>query len=332
MLFRAIAFFLSFLVLAGSSGVCAQGAPLKYTAEGNSPELLATYEAWFGHQSHIAVGYSSDDEHVLRDQIDRAKRMGIGAFVVDWYGDRQPYIDRNYAELQKLAAKQHFQIAMMYDVSGVRNGDTNQVIADLTMFHSLYLQPHAPGHKAYLTFENRPVIFVFPAGIETDWDRVRAAVNQWDPAPLLIGENIPGKYVNDFDGFYPWISPGPKGWSADGNNWGEDYLSSFYQQAVKHADKIIVGGAWASFDDSKASWGENRHIAARCGQTLRDTMNLWRRYVPAGQTIPFVMIETWNDYEEGSAIEGGIPACAGQPAPKSLQAEEQANPTPPGAR
>lgn len=329
MVFRAIAFIAFSLLASGSAA--AQPTPLKYTAQGNSPELLATYEGWFGHQSHIAVGYSSDDEHVLRGQIDRAKKMGISAFVVDWYGDRQPYIDRNYALLQKLAAKQHFQIAMMYDVSGVRNGDTNQVIADLTMFHSLYLQPHATGHKAYLMFENRPVIFVFPAGIEIDWDRVRATVNQWDPAPLLIGENIPGKYANDFDGFYPWISPGPKGWSADGNNWGEDYLSGFYQQAMKHAaDKIIVGGAWASFDDSRASWGENRHIAARCGQTLRDTMNLWRRYVPAGQAIPFLMIETWNDYEEGSAIEGGIPACAGQPAPKSLQAEEQ-NPPPPPA-
>ena len=34
---------------------------LKYTAAGKSPEVLATYEAWFGHPRHISVGYSSHD-------------------------------------------------------------------------------------------------------------------------------------------------------------------------------------------------------------------------------------------------------------------------------
>jgi hypothetical protein len=77
----------------------------------------------------------------------------------------------------------------------------------------------------------------------------------------------------------------------------------------KHSDKIIVGGAWASFDDSKASWSLNRHMSARCGQTFKDTFDFWRKYFPADDPIPFVMIETWNDYEEGSAIEPGIPSC-----------------------
>lgn len=320
---------MAILLLAGACPAPAQTAPLQYTAEGNSPELLAAYEAWFGGPSHIAVGYSSDDPATLQRQIDQAKGMGIGGFVVDWYGDREPWIDHNYALLQKLAEKRHFQIAVMYDQAGLRDGDTDRVIADLTMFHDKYLKRHSPGHKAYLTFENRPMIFIFP-DVQTDWDRVRSAVNQWNPAPLLIMENVPGQYTNDFDGFYPWVSPGPKGWSADGSNWGEQYLADFYQDVTKKAaGKIIVGGAWAGFDDKKASWGSNRHIAARCGQTLRDTMDLWRRYVPAGQAIPFLMIDTWNDYEEGSAIETGLPACGGQPQPKSLTVEAAG--APPGA-
>lgn len=285
-----------------------QTAPLRVTAQGDSPELLATYEAWFGRHGHIPISYSSDDKKTLHAQIDRAKSMGISGFVVDWYGDRNRYIDHNYGLMQKVAAKENFKVAMMYDQSGVRS--TEDVISDLTKFRDTYLQAHSSGHDAYLTLDDRPVIFVFPAGIQTDWDRVRAAVNQWDPAPLLITENMPNKYMNDFDGFYPWINPGPKGWSPDGSDWGQDYLAAFYQRAVKRAnDKIIVGGAWSSFNDSRASWGRNRHIDARCGQTLHDTMTLWRRYVPAGQVIPFLMLETWNDYEEGSAIEAGLPVC-----------------------
>ena len=59
-----------------------------------SPQILAVYEPWFGHPRHISVGYSSHDPVVIRKQIDEAKALGISGFVVDWYGDREPFIDR----------------------------------------------------------------------------------------------------------------------------------------------------------------------------------------------------------------------------------------------
>jgi hypothetical protein len=88
-------------------------------------------------------------------------------------------------------------------------------------------------------------------------------------------------------------------------------LDDFYQtMRSKYSDKIVVGGAWAGFDDHKASWGLNRHISARCGDTFADTSNLWHRYFSGNDILPFVMVETWNDHEEGTAIEDGIPTCA----------------------
>ena len=86
----------------------------------------------------------------------------------------------------------------------------------------------------------------------------------------------------------------------------------------KFPDKMIVGGAWAAFNDSKASWGLSRRIGARCGQTFNATFNFWRTEFPADDPIPFVMIETWNDYEEGTAIERGIPSCSSAPQTNSL--------------
>lgn len=283
---------------------------LKYRASSNQPQVIALYEAWFGHPRHISVGYSSHDPDVLKHQIQSAKAMGISAFVVDWYGDREPFIDQSYAAMQKAAAKNGFQVAMMYDETDHEDDATDEAIADLTMFRETYLAAKAEGREAYLTYEGRPIIFIFPKGGHTDWDKVRALVNTWSPAPWLIQENLPGQYANDFDGFYAWISPGDKGWAADGGNWGEQYLSNFYDtMKTKYPDKIIVGGAWSNFDDSKASWGLNRHISARCGETFQDTFNFWRKEFPAGQTPPFIMLETWNDYEEGTAIERGIPGC-----------------------
>ena len=298
---------------------------LKHRATGNSPQIVALYEAWFGHPKHISVGYSSHDPAVIKSQIVRAKAMGISAFVVDWYGDREPFIDRSYALVQTIASDNKFQVAMMYDEADEEEGATDQAIADLTMFHEAYLSSKAPGHQAYLTYGGRPVIFIFPKGRYTDWDLVRARVNKWDSPPLLIDENLPSKYADAFDGFYAWISPGEKGWTADGSNWGEQYLNEFYQtMQTKYSDKIIVGGAWAGFDDGKASWGLNRHISARCGQTYTETFNLWRKYFLPGNPLPFVMIETWNDHEEGTAVEDGIPTCGSgaQELPLTVPAEK----------
>jgi len=283
---------------------------LKYGATGKTPETIALYEAWFGHPKHISVGYSSLDPKVILRQVRKAKDMGISAFVVDWYGSREPFIDHSYALIQTTASSNNFKVAMMYDETDIEDGATDLAISDFNAFHEKYLSPSSPGLPAYLTYQGRPVFFIFPKAGHTDWDKVRASVNKWTTPPLLIQENLPSSYSDAFDGFYAWVSPGEKGWAPDGSNWGEQYLSQFYQtMRSKHADKIIVGGAWASFDDAKASWGLNRHMSARCGQTFLDTTNLWRKFFPADDPPPFLMIETWNDHEEGTAIEDGIQNC-----------------------
>lgn len=294
-----------------------RASPLKYKAVGSAPQVLALYEAWFGHPHHINVGYSSHDPAEVKSQIRKAKSMGISGFVVDWYGDREPFIDQSYALMQSEAAKLDFQIAMMYDETDQDDGATDEALADFTMFHDTYLSSKAAGHQAYLTYEGRPVIFIFPKGKHTDWDRIRTLVNKWSVPPLLIEENLPGQYADAFDGFYAWVQPGDKGWAADGSNWGEQYLSNFYETMhSKYPDKIIVGGEWASFDDSKASWGLNRHISARCGQTFADTSNLWHKYFPPDDLLPFVMVDSWNDHEEGTAVEDGIPSCNSSAQPQ----------------
>jgi hypothetical protein len=327
-----LALFLLFLLPQGCSNArSSQAAPLKYPAVGNSPEVVALYEAWFGHPRHISAGYSSHDPAVITRQIRAAKSLGISAFVVDWYGDREPFIDQSYALMQSLAEKNKFHVAMMYDETSEDDGATDEAIADFTMFHDTYLASTAAGHQAYLTYQGRPVIFVFPKGRHTDWDKVRALIDKWSPKPLLIDENLPGPYADAFDGFYAWINPGEKGWTADGSNWGEQYLSDFYQtMRSKYPDKMIVGGAWASFDDSKASWGLNRHISARCGKTFADTSSYWRKVYSPGEPPPFLMVETWNDYEEGTAIEHGIidSGCSPSPQEPSLASSAKSAPKP----
>jgi len=278
-------------------------------------QILAVYEPWFGHPSHISVGYSSQDPVAVAKQIDQAKGRGIVGFVVDWYGDREPYLDRSYALLQRVAAEKNFKIAMMYDETQEKNGQaTDDALAAFEKFHQTYLSPNAPGRQAYLNYNGRPMIFIFPKSNETDWNRVRDEVATWDPSPLLIFEDRPTPFANIFDGFYAWINPGNKGFATDGSNWGEDYLRDFYRRMrSKYTDKITVATAWPGFDDSRASWGLHRYIAQRCGKTLSDTMRTAREEAP---DAPFLLLATWNDYEEGTAIERGLTKCRGADSQK----------------
>jgi hypothetical protein len=287
-----------------------QDAPNGQSATKN----LAVYEPWFGKPDHISVGYSAQDPEVIRKQMDEAKRLDISGFVVDWYGDRQPFENSSYALLQSIAADKNFQVAMMYDETEDDDGHvTDDTLAAFDKFHESYLAAGSPGRAAYLEYQGHPVIFIFPKSARTDWNRVREAIAKWDRPPLLLYEYRETPYANAFDGFYAWINPGRKGWAADGSNWGEDYLRDFYtQMRSKYPDKIAVGGAWAGFNDIRASWSLGRHMSQRCGQTLTDTMALYRQYYPETRPLPFLLIATWNDYEEGTAIERGLEKCTPQ--------------------
>ncbi len=289
-----------------------------------SSRILADYQPWFGDRQHIAVGYSTQDPAVLRKQIQKAKEMGIYAFAVDWYGDRRPFEDRSYALLQQISADSNFHVCLMYDETQEDNGQaTEEALQAFDKAYRAYIGPDAPGHDAYVTYQGRPVIFIFPKRGNTNWDRVREAVNQWDRPPILIfKDQPPPRYAGDFDGFYAWIHPG-HGWAPNGSDWGKDYLDRFYQNMQSRTDKVIVGAIWPGFNDTRASWSLNRHMDRRCGQTFEDTLKIFHHYDDPEHPMPFLLIATWNDYEEGTQIETGVSDCKRQVAQQTGVTNDQ---------
>ena len=313
--FLLLIVFLSFVPSGCNHGSVPADIVIKQQLRGTEgyPRILADYQPWFGDRNHINVGYSSQDPAELRKQIAQAKSMGIYAFAVDWYGDRQPFLDRSYALLQRIASESDFHVALMYDETQHDNGRaTEEALEAMDKAYRNYIGPGAPGRDAYLTYNGRPMIFIFPKAGNTDWNRVREQVNSWETPPLLIYANQPPPpYVNDFDGLYAWVHPSHK-WEPNGSDWGQEYLENFYKRMqTKYPNKIAVGGAWPGFNDTRASWSLNRHIDPRCGRTFQDTLELFHRYYDESHPLPFLLIATWNDYEEGTAIESGIPRCGG---------------------
>ncbi len=280
-----------------------------------SPTVLAVYEPWFGDRDHIDVGYSSQDPVRLRQQVEQAKGLGISGFVVDWYGKRKPFLDGAYAKLQRVAAENQFKVVLMYDEpEGLPRQATEYALDSLQYAYETYIGPNAAHREAYLTYNGRPVVFVWPRHQDTDWERIRKYVNTWESPPILIMQDDFPRHSAAFDGYFAWVQPGEKGWQTDGSNRGLEYLEGFYRRMQKeYPDKIAVGAAWPGFDDHLASWGQGRYMDARCGDTFDDTLRVFRRYYDKSNPLEFLLVVTWNDYEEGTAIEPGISRCNDNP-------------------
>ncbi len=103
---------------------------------------------------------------------------------------------------------------------------------------------------------------------------------------------------------------------------GSFAVDSWYNNALANpSTRVLIGSAYAGFDDTNADWGwapahiNGRKIAQQCGRVW---LNSWKRLTAAGfsasNQIGFVGIPTWNDYEEGTAIETGIDNCVNDSA------------------
>lgn len=315
---RSIRLFFLATAIAGIAGCHENGIQkaIRQTlpATGRESTVLAVYQPWFGSSEHINVGYSSDDAQVIDNQIKKAKEFGISGFVVDWYGNNRKDFDHNYALMQASAAGSDFKVAIMYDEpKGEPEDSTQEAIVALDYAHEHYIADKAENSRAYLRYNGRPIIFIWPNSQRTNWDVVRRHVDQWEVQPILFMRFNSTSYSQDFDGFYAWVDTGAEGWAPDGHNWGKAYLDSFYKAMnSQYPNKIVVTAAWPGFDDSKASWGSHRKIDQRCGKTFQDTMTEFYRNDTPEHPIPFLLIETWNDYEEGTAIERGISHCSAQ--------------------
>jgi len=279
-----------------------------------SQTVLAAYQAWHGLPSHAPAPYTSTDPIVVSGHITAAKAQGIDGFVVDWYGppdglandaDRE-FIDRATAELFQESEGRGFSGSLMYDegtisASGVPTTDyQTRVISDLLYARRYFTLP------AYLPVDGHPALFIFAyddVDPYVDWTEVRDQLGI--TVTLFDRDPNPDDLVHDaqFDGFYAWVQPAAGGWSPDCTEWGERYLTWFYDTmaTAPYAGRASVGGVWPGFDDSLASWGSGRCMSRRCGQTWRDTWRFAGEYGP-----PITLIETWNDFEEGTDIEFGV--------------------------
>jgi hypothetical protein len=266
---------------------------------GSKTKVLVALMGWWGKSSHIDMGYDSADPAQVRKQILDMKSRGFDGLTMAWYGDgaTEKSNQTAHALRRELEAQgSDFTFALRPNQGIIEWHSYGMAPTDALIHHLNYAADNFFSSPAYFKIAGRPVIFEF--GLEKftiDWNRVVAEVRG---NPVVIFRNANGFTKTQSSGAFAW---GP----ADPLN----YLDWFYGKAVTYPTKVTFGNASKGFDDTLASWTANRIIDQRCGQTWLGTFAHAGKYYSAANQLPFLKVSTWNDYEEGTAIEVGIDNC-----------------------
>jgi|tagenome__1003787_1003787.scaffolds.fasta_scaffold20971193_4 Bacterial Ig domain len=272
---------------------------------GATTKIYAHLMAWFGGSGHMNVGYASDDPAQVTRQVNDMLSRGLSGAIIDWYGPNNARVnDASLYVKQEAEKHSNFDFAIMEDVGalkpcGATSGCdvTGRMIKDLVYAYNTFEES-----PAYMRVGTRPVVFFF--GVDAyalDWARVRNGV---PGNPIFVFRNNSGFTHSQSGGSFSW-----EGLSSDPNNMGLGYLDSFYSTGNKYPSLQSVGSSYKGFDDSIASWGSNRLLNQQCGQTWLKTMAEAGKYFSTSNQLDSMQLVTWNDYEEGTALETGINNC-----------------------
>ncbi len=238
---------------------------------------------------------------MVRYHLKTAKAIGVQAFLVDWYGP-ESYENQQIPLLLKEARKFGMKIALCYEekINYEKFRDLKdpqaieaKIIEDLT-----YIVTHYGHDPAYLKRLGLPFIFQF-----NHWDEGKALRNtspeQWKkifakvPGPLVYArQNFDRHYHPLMQGAYLW-------WTPD-----TDVLKEFPSEAEEARKngklQFYMSMICPGFDDTGVwGWGSGPRKTERYGlSVLRDTFDRAFKFHPE-----LIQIVTWNDFEEGTAIE-----------------------------
>ena len=193
----------------------------------------------------------------------------------------------------------------------------------------------------------RPVVLAFGWGWPDSGSVSWRALKDWvhsgagldkrcQGEPLLVINGVEGLRFHNTDGSYNWVGitpyfddrpgaiavPGVSGTGQFDTHFeaGSGYSEADWYRAAAASDKPInIGSVYPGFNNTNTSYGFNPAAghpfgwvtSRQCGLVW---VNAWKQPAASGffsaqNPIGYMGIVTWNDYEEGTAIEPGIDNC-----------------------
>ena len=270
---------------------------------GANTKIYAHLMPWFGDPRHMSVGYNSQDPAQIHRQITDMISRGIDGVIIDWYGFRDTF--SNKTTLAVMAeAEQHpgFTFATMVDKGAIKLRSCRGCTPQQALIEQVqYVEQTFVPSPAYMRINGRPVITNFDIDLHytVDWNAVNAATSTH---PDFLFQHSGGFTHSVSGGSYSWVI-------VNVSDFGMSYLTKFYKTGLTHPQKETIGAAYKGFNDTLASWGQNRIVTQRCGHTWLQTFKEINSFYDSTNQLDSLQLVTWNDYEEGTEIETGIDNC-----------------------
>ncbi|MEP0367511.1 MAG: T9SS type A sorting domain-containing protein [Cyclobacteriaceae bacterium] len=301
-----------FLSLIAGLSVSAQSVLSNQSAAADMEEqVFIHYLAWYGEGSdgnHWADGtaqepivgfYNSQSWSTHLYHILLSSAVGVDGLVVNVRTDYDEVsLKKVLPSLQRIVdidADFDYKLAVSYD-------DQDMTLESVKSELEVLKSDIIGGTSQYLHLNEEPVIFIWNYDGFLTSEEYREAVTATFPdnSPVLLRNEIDFNTTEDaIDSYYPWV----QGFDEKGENWGEGYLDWYYRTLQIREDiEFATAGAWPGFDDRSASWGQNRWIDRKEGETFQQTWDLIHKY-QTESAIKWVILETWNDWNEGTEIE-----------------------------
>ena len=268
----------------------------------SDPLVFAFYYPWFDQNTWTydklsdlpAEPYVSADRAVMGRHIDQAKRAGIDAFLVAWYGPGGGnQTESNLAALLEEANARGFKIGVLFETTSPFFSGIGDVTAALQ-----HLQATHVNQPAFMRVDGRPVVFFWRPtlyGVES-WRQVRAQV---DPnySNIWISEGVDTSYLAVFDGHHlysnTWNPP------ADLNATNQKFAARVQSARASYgAYKFWVATVMPGYNDVKIRGGggfaRDREGGNYFGQS-------WQAAI--GSSPNWIVINSFNEWPEGSYIE-----------------------------
>jgi hypothetical protein len=297
------------------------------------PVWVETQNWWGGGSGHIDNGETSANSAQIANQVADHLSRGISGQIVDWYGPGTtadlalPFVLAN-AE----ASGGKYEFALMID-KGYFQDHCGNTVACLNSALS-YIATHYASSTAYLKDPSgHPLVFFF---INEYYPTQYAllsdpGIESGDTRFVMYEPNgFPGQDAPNTVGEYSWVGPADSSYTTTSGSegtfaWDADFgfgdLTSFFDHAAANPGSMVVSAAYKGFDDNLANWSGNRIIDQQCGMTWLQSFHHTGAFggsatylgnlndLALGHHVDMVMIDTWDDYEEGTEIETGIDNC-----------------------
>jgi hypothetical protein len=293
-------------------------------SQNESKKVLIHYMGWYGEGS---MGRHWTDGHAHSPLIglyDSRKwpaityhtllswACGIDGLVINVKDDYDKSCMRNVVQTIKRihkidTANFDYCFSISYDDQGM--SDISSAKENFTYLKNNILTDSVD----FLRYDSIPAIFIFNYPDEyltaKDYDSALYEVFGSEK-PKLIWNQFETTAIGLVNSFYPWVGPSSAGWDkVNGLEWGHNYLTWFYPavNAYKNSLDFLVGGVWPGFDDRPIPppWGDNRWMERLDGDVYDGTWSILNNYSGA-LPIQYTVIETWNDWNEGTEIEPSV--------------------------